>query len=171
VRRIMIVGQPGSGKSTLARDLGGRTGLPVMHIDHIHWQPGWIERPREEKTRMCHAVEAGEAWIFEGGHSTTWENRLARAEMLIWLDVPVWPRLWRVLKRTVVWQGRNRPDLPEGCPEGFHRETLPFWHFIWRTRHTSRAQMRRLWDSVPAGKARVCLRSSADVRSFLAGFQ
>jgi adenylate kinase family enzyme len=170
MQRIMIVGQPGSGKSTLARDLGGRIGLPVVHIDHIHWQPGWIARPREEKTRMCHAVEAGEAWIFEGGHSVTWENRLARAEMLVWLDMRVWQRLWRVVKRTVLWHGRNRPDLPEGCLEGFHRETLPFWRYIWRTRHTGRGQMQRLWDSVPAGKARVRLRSLAEVKSFLAGF-
>jgi dephospho-CoA kinase len=36
----MIVGQPGAGKSTLARALGVATGLPVVHMDMIHWQPG-----------------------------------------------------------------------------------------------------------------------------------
>ena len=170
MQRIMIVGQPGSGKSTLARALGEETGLPVVHIDHIHWMPGWRERLRDDKTRLCHAVEAGEAWIFEGGHSATWGNRLARAEMLIWLDVPLPLRLWRVVWRTVRFQGRTRPDLPEGCPEGFHRETLPFWRFIWRTRHTSRAGIQRLWDKAPAGKRLVRLSSRRDVRRFLRGF-
>ncbi|AMY70194.1 AAA family ATPase [Frigidibacter mobilis] len=170
MQRIMIVGQPGSGKSTLARDLGRKTGLPVVHIDHIHWMPGWIERPRDEKTRLCHEVEAREAWIFEGGHSATWGNRLARADMLVWLDVPLPLRLWRVVKRTALWQGRNRPDLPEGCPEGFHRETLPFWRFIWRTRHSARTNIQRLWDSAPADKARVRLASRAEVRRFLDSF-
>jgi len=171
MQRIMIVGQPGSGKSTLARDLGQKTGLPVIHIDHIHWQPGWIERPRDEKTRLCHEVEARGAWIFEGGHSATWANRLARADMLIWLDLPLPLRLWRVVKRTVAWHGRNRPDLPEGCPEGFHRETLPFWRFIWRTRHSGRANIQRLWDGASESKAKVRLTSRAQARRFLDGLQ
>lgn len=134
IQRIMIVGQPGSGKSTLARQLGRKTGLPVVHIDHIHWMSGWRERSREEKSRLCNEVEAGDCWIFEGGHSATWDNRLMRAELLIWLDIPVALGLWRVFWRTLRFHGRARPDLPEGCPEGFHHETLPFWRFIWRTR-------------------------------------
>ena len=44
MKRVMIIGQPGSVKSTLARFLGERTGLPVVHIDKIHWKPGWNER-------------------------------------------------------------------------------------------------------------------------------
>ena len=40
MQRVMIIGQPGSGKSTLAREMGKHTGLPVIHIDTIHWQPG-----------------------------------------------------------------------------------------------------------------------------------
>jgi adenylate kinase family enzyme len=167
MQRIMIVGQPGSGKSTLARALGARTGLPVVHIDHIHWQPGWVERSRAEKTRLCREVEAREAWIFEGGHSATWDTRLARAEMLIWLDVPVALRLWQVVRRTMKDRGRNRPDLPEGCPEGFHRETLPFWHFIWRTRRSARARLQQLWDAVPEGKPKVRLTTRREVRDFL----
>ena len=167
MQRIMIVGQPGSGKSTLARALGAKTGLPVVHIDHIHWQPGWVERSRDEKTRLCNEVEARDVWIFEGGHSATWDTRLARADLLIWLDLPVALRFWRVLRRTVVNHGRSRPDLPENCPEGFHRETLPFWRFIWRTRHTARTRLQRLWDSAAGDQAKLRLVSAREVARFL----
>jgi adenylate kinase family enzyme len=167
MQRIMILGQPGAGKSTLARIIGARTGLPVFHIDHIHWQAGWIERPRAEKTRLCHAVEAQECWIFEGGHSATWANRLARADLVVWLDIPVTTRFLRVLWRTLHDYGKNRPDLPAGCPEGFGRETLPFWQFIWRTRHTARARIARLCADAPPDKMVVHLQDQSQITVFL----
>lgn len=40
MKRVMIFGGAGSGKSTLARKIGARTGLPVIHIDPIYWEPG-----------------------------------------------------------------------------------------------------------------------------------
>ncbi|WP_293906872.1 hypothetical protein [Phenylobacterium sp.] len=33
MRRILIIGNSGGGKSTLARKLGGKLGLPVVHLD------------------------------------------------------------------------------------------------------------------------------------------
>lgn len=136
----MIVGQPGSGKSTLARKLGDVTGLPVIHIDRIHWQSGWVERSREEKTQLCRKAEAGERWIFEGGHSITWPSRLARADLLIWLDRPMLLRLWRVLKRAVTQLGQTRPDMAEGCPERL-RSLPEFAHYIVTTAHSQRRKI------------------------------
>ena len=142
----MIVGQPGSGKSTLARAIGNVTGLPVVHIDRIHWQLGWVERSKAEKTRMCLEAEAGERWIFEGGHSVTWPSRLARADLLVWLDRPVGLRLWRVLKRAVTQLGHTRPDMADGCPERL--STLPeFVHYIVTTARSQRLKIGRLAKS------------------------
>ncbi|GAA4008049.1 topology modulation protein [Sphingomonas humi] len=139
-QRIMIVGQPGSGKSTLARRIGDVTGLPVIHIDRIHWQSGWVERSKAEKRRLCLETEAGERWIFEGGFSPTWPSRLRRADLLIWVDRPMGLRLWRVLRRALTQLGRTRPDMADGCPERL--SSLPeFAHYILTT---GRSQRRRL---------------------------
>ena len=42
------------------------------------------------------AVENGERWIFEGGLSRTYDHRASRATSLIWLDLALTLRLWRV---------------------------------------------------------------------------
>jgi adenylate kinase family enzyme len=143
----MIVGQPGSGKSTLAQTLGEHTGLPVIHIDKIHWQAGWVERSKSEKTRLCREAEKEERWIFEGGHSITWVSRLSRADILIWLDRPVGLRLWRVLRRAFVGLGQTRPDMAEECPERL--SSLPeFIRYIWVSRNSGAAKIARLAESV-----------------------
>ena len=147
IKRIMIVGQPGSGKSTLAQELGSVLSLPVVHIDHIHWQAGWVERSGPEKDRLCSEVHAQDSWILEGGRSSTWLERLKRADTLIWLDFPLTVRAWRVFLRTLRYHGRTRPDLPDGCPERFNLE-FPKW--IWETRNSGRERMRELFDSAPA---------------------
>ena len=46
--KILIMGYSGSGKSTLAGYLGKKYGIPVLHLDHVFWLPGWKARPREE---------------------------------------------------------------------------------------------------------------------------
>ena len=146
-KRIMIIGQPGSGKSTLAQVLGELLSLPVFHIDHIHWQAGWIERSGLEKDRLCSEVHAKDTWIFEGGRSSTWPERLERADALVWLDFPLTVRAYRVFRRTRRYLGKTRPDLPDGCPERFN---LEFTKWIWNTRKSGRHRMNHLFDSAPA---------------------
>jgi adenylate kinase family enzyme len=167
MRRVMIIGQPGSGKSTLARKMGTLTGLPVFHIDTIHWQSGWIERSTQEKTRLCNEVEAKDQWIFEGGHSMTWGNRIARADLLIWIDRAPALRFWRVLLRTLVQRGHTRPDLPENCPESV-RNLPTFWTFMWKTRYSARLKMKQVSATAPVTCRVVCLRSNRQTERFLA---
>lgn len=149
MKRVMIVGGPGSGKSTLACRLGDLTGLPVFHMDKIHWCAGWVERAHEEKGRMTHEVHIQDRWIFEGGHSSTYPERVARADTFVWLDVPVGRRIYRVLKRSVVNYGKTRADLADGCPERFDLQTIEFLRFIWRTRQSARAKLLAIYDNPP----------------------
>lgn len=164
MKRVMIVGQPGAGKSYLARAMGQKTGLPVQHMDMIHWKPGWVERDKAEKLAMVHAVEISEAWILEGGLSASYDHRLDRADTLIVLDFPLWFRAWRVFWRTLRDYGRSRPDLPDGCPEQF---SLEFWLWIWNTRNTGRTNNLALIAKAGSDKAVFHLQSRGQVRDFL----
>lgn len=167
LKRIMIIGQPGSGKSTLARKLGTITNLPVVHIDQIQWQSGWIDRTKAEKDKLCAQVHAGDKWIFEGGHSRTWTERMERADMMIALDVPLSLRAWRVFWRVIRYYGKSRPDLPVGCPERFNWE---FTAWIWNTRHTGRALMHKALHNAPDDTIKVHLTSRKGVKEFVKEF-
>lgn len=168
MQRVMIIGQPGSGKSTLARIMGEITHLPVVHIDLIHWKSGWVERSGAEKDALIAEAIARERWIFEGGRSSTWDARLARADTLIWLDLPIGLRLRRVLWRTVKYFGRTRPDLPPGCPERFSFE---FLGWIWRTRHTMHQRSQTLYDSAGPEKTAHHLTTPRAVAAYLSGLR
>ena len=143
----MIVGGPGSGKSTLARRLGTITGLPVCHLDLIHHKPGWVARPMVEKLPLVAAWESQGRWIIEGGLTRTYPNRMARADTIVFLDLPVWRRLCRVVRRRITYcGGKTRPDLPENCPENLNWE---FAHFILTTARRGRARNLSLRDDAP----------------------
>lgn len=167
MRRVMIVGGSGSGKSTLARALGRRMGLPVYHMDRIHWRPGWDPRPRAARRAMALEIEARDTWIFEGGFSTTYANRLSRADTLIWLDLPVGLRLWRVTRRLVENYGQRRPDMAEGCVEGIHSETWAFYRWIWDTRRTGPNRLAALVADAPEQVSIHHLTTRVQVRRFM----
>ena len=150
LRRVMVVGGPCAGKSTFARRLGAITGLPVHHMDLIHWKPGWVERPRPEKIVMARAVEAQERWIFEGGLRATYPERAARADLIVFLDLPMTQRLWRALvtRRLQYMRGVRRPDLPPDCPEHLNWE---FVRWIVTTARTHRRMHLALIAAQPPG--------------------
>jgi adenylate kinase family enzyme len=128
-RRIVILGCSGSGKSTLARAIGAKIALPVVHLDALYWEPGWVECETQEFIRRVEAAHAGEAWVSDGNYaSKTWPIRIPRAELILKLDCPRWLCLWRVTRRWLTHIGRTREDIGADCPE---KIDLPFLEWIW----------------------------------------
>lgn len=128
MRRVLVIGPCGSGKSTLARELAPRMGLPLVHMDQLGWQAGWVETEKAELNARLAAVVAQDAWLIEGNYGSTLAPRLARADTVIYLDFPIRLCLWRLAKRIVSHRGRSRPDMPEGCPERF--DAAFFWYVM-----------------------------------------
>lgn len=166
LRRILIIGSAGSGKSTTALLIADKLGLPIYHMDkEVFWLAGWVERSRPDQIKQVERIVAQEAWVFEGNNSRTFPLREARAQMVIWLDVPLWLRLWRVTRRAIRQKGQTRPDMAAGCAEDLRM--LPgFWWFILRTAKESRRKQRALFEKTPLQKHR--LTSARAVNAFVA---
>jgi adenylate kinase family enzyme len=125
----MIIGAPGTGKSVLARRVGELTGLPVIHLDAELWQPGWVLTPKDQELEALERMVAGDRWIIDGNWANTQEIRLRRADTVIHLDLPRRIYFTRIVKRSIMYRGRSRPDMAVGCPE---RLDWAFVSFTWR---------------------------------------
>jgi len=151
VRRVVVLGRGGAGKSVLARQIGELTGLPVIELDSLFWQPGltaadpaeWAERQRELTHR--------EAWILDGDlgpYDRGLDVRLRAADTIIVLDFTFMRCAWRTILR-----GRERAG---------------YWRWVWAYRRQSLPKiMRAIRQDAP--HARVCvLRTPAMVRRLVA---
>lgn len=130
MQRIVILGNSGSGKSTLARALGKRLSLAVVHLDRLFWEAGWVEPDADTFRARVRQAVAPESWICEGNYARrTFDLRLPRADVIIWLDTPRPTCVYRVLVRSIL--NRARPDLPAGCTERLDRAFLAFLNYVW----------------------------------------
>jgi adenylate kinase family enzyme len=134
--RVLIDGMMGSGKSTFARALAARTGLPVIHLDVHHWEPGWVRPTDYEWRERQRALLAGETWIIDGNDNETLSLRLERAETVVLLATPWWLCASRAFVR-----GLRKPvgEMPEGCVDSVSRRLRDEWGGvgrIWRNRRS-----------------------------------
>lgn len=125
----MVAGCSGSGKSTFARELADLSGLPLIHLDQEYWQAGWVEPSKEKWRKTISQLVTRDRWVMDGNYSGTWDLRLPRADLVIYLRYPLWLILYRATKRVLRHRGEVRPDMAPGCPEQFNWE---FYHFIIR---------------------------------------
>lgn len=165
MKRVAIFGCGGAGKSTLARHLGKVTGLPVVHLDREHWQPGWVEPDRAEWHARVAELVAGERWIIDGNYGGTMEMRVERADTVVFMDFPRWLCLYRVSKRALVYRNRTRPDMTPGCDE---KIDLKFYRWIWEYRESRRPGILEMLRAAKTeGKRVVVLRNSRGTERWL----
>jgi adenylate kinase family enzyme len=166
VQRVAILGSGGAGKSALAARIAAHTGLPVVHLDVLYWQPGWKPPPQDEFDAKLDAAVAEERWILDGNflrHDSP-DPRFARADAVVFLDLPRTTCLWRVLKRRLQEARASRRDLPDGCRESID---LEFLRWVWRYPRRNRPRVLTLLDGLD-GVTVHRLRSNVDVERFVA---
>ena len=150
MKRVVIIGPGASGKSTLARQLGEITGLRVIELDKLFWQPGLVETPRDEWVKLQQKLVRESEWIMDGdlGPYDAIEVRLRAADTIILLDFSLVRCAWRA-----VWRSQERLD---------------FWLWLLRYRRQSRPLlMKAISNHAPTATIHV-LRNPEAVRRFVA---
>jgi adenylate kinase family enzyme len=137
VRRVAVIGCGGSGKTMLANELARRLGVPVVHIDLHYWQlvdGERVESTPEQWVERHRALVAQTDWVIEGMKLGVLDERLSRADTVIYLDLPTTACLSGIIRRRLRYRGRDRPDL--GVYVRVNREFLR-WVITFRHRHRS----------------------------------
>ena len=162
MRRILIIGSAGAGKTVLSLQLGELLRLPVVHLDALHWLPGWEKPPRDAWLQIVDELIQRDSWIMDGNYDSTLEPRLEACDTVVLLDLPRALCLYRVLKRSLAHHGRPRPDLNEEC-----REQLPdreFISWIWNYPKRNIPRVRALLQRHEGRKTIFVLKSRRDIR-------
>ena len=81
----------------------------------INHQPDWTPLPVDEFRRQVSAIDRGESWVIDGNYSAVRDIVWARADTVVWLDLPRWlvmkrvttRTLGRVVRRRELWNGNR----------------------------------------------------------------
>lgn len=162
--RVVIVGANGAGKTWLARQIAGPA-TDLIHNDALALKTGWRRRSRAEVAERRDARVAGDNWVLEGGPSILTPVVLQRATLVLWCDPPTALRTWRILRRSLRYAGRTRPEHPPGNRDwpGLRQS-----RFLWRAM-TQGNQFNAAIEAALAGRAVAAVRLTrrADVSKLM----
>lgn len=165
MQKVAVFGNAGGGKSTLSQRLADLTGLPWVPLDSIKYQPGGGEVSHDEFKAAHDALLKQNQWIVDGfGSLDTLWNRLAVADTLIYLDMPVLQHYWWVTKRFLKGTWVPPAGWPENSP--LWKGTLNSYSTVWLC-HTKLTPRYRTYVAKAKATKRVFhLRSPQDIKAF-----
>jgi adenylate kinase family enzyme len=172
VRRVSVVGTSGVGKSTVGAALARLLDAVFLELDSLQHQAGWTPLPVAEFRARVAVVAEGERWVIDGNYGRVQDLVWARADTVVWLDLPrrvvmrriIWRTLRRVGGRVELWNGnrerwRNLFTLDK-------EESVIVW--AWQTHASNRARYEAaMADPLNAHLRFIRLRSPESVRRFL----
>jgi adenylate kinase family enzyme len=123
--KIALMGCSGSGKSTFAERLEVELGYPAIELDGFFHLPDWQQKPanefKEEVSEiLTRAEQLADGWIVDGNYLSKLGDLItARADVVIWFNLPRGEVMSRVIKRSlrraftreVLWNGNRESVL------------------------------------------------------------
>lgn len=159
--KIAIIGCPGSGKSTVAKQLHEKLNIPIYHLDQYYWLPGW-KRPNKDAFKKIHnALCDKQQWLIEGMAMRNLAYRVAKADVIIFLDIPLRTCLYRIFKRAFTGFGAIRDTSAPGCHERFPDHE--FLSYVWNFNRKHRPVIMKLLEQYKDQKKIFVIKSSKDI--------
>lgn len=130
MKRIAIIGSPGTGKSTFAKQLAGRTGLPLIHLDfYYHDRQHEYYTHKEAWRARADEFTKANSWIIDGNFGATMAKRLERADTIFYFDMPTHTALMGIMRRWLTTNHSERSEMPSDWQE---RPSFSFfWKVLW----------------------------------------
>jgi adenylate kinase family enzyme len=143
--RVLVAGTSGSGKTTIAGRVAESLGIPHIEIDALYHGPNWT--PRETFEADVRSFSSQPAWATEWQYSQVRPLLAARADLVVWLDLPRRTVMRQVIRRTLhrrllrqrLWNGNVEPPLWSVLHDDTH---IVRW--AWNTHHKTETRMREL---------------------------
>jgi adenylate kinase family enzyme len=167
--KIAIIGCPGSGKSTLALKLHKLLHIPLFHIDQYFWKPGWQRPDREEFRKIHNQLSDGPEWIIEGMATRHFDYRLAKADVIIFLDIPLYICLYRIFKRALLNFGKVFFSSAPGC-----KERIPdreFLTYVWNFNRKQKPEVKALLNTYKNDKKIFVIKNQRELEELIKSFE
>jgi adenylate kinase family enzyme len=168
--RVNVKGISGSGKTSFAGELATRLGVPYLELDAVHHiGPNWTEASAEELQAATQEFMAGapDGWVIDGNYESKLGDLVVeKADLIVWLDLPLRVSLGRLWRRTH-GRLRDKVELWGGNRESWRGAFLG-WNslFVYAVRSWFR-QRRHLPGKFSGDPRLVRLRSPEEARRWL----
>jgi hypothetical protein len=143
------------------------TRLPLHSVDMLQFMAGGDPVPDEEYLKAHAELLRQDAWIIDGygGIAPAWE-RFAKADTLVYIDLPLVTHAWFVTKRLI--KGLFVP--PGGWPDNspLWSSTMASYRALWPCHNLLTPRYRQLVAAEAASKRVHHLKSPAEMAAFLA---
>ena len=166
MNKVAVFGNAGAGKSPTSRKLAQITHLPLHVLDKIKFGEGGVELPYQQYLAAHQQILEQPQWLIDGFGclESTWQ-RLAQADTLVFIDLPIHTHFWWVTKRFVKGLFKPPEDWPDKAP--LIKSTINSYKVLWLCHKKLTPAYRRYVNKVANEKTIFHLRSKKQIAEFL----
>ncbi len=147
-KKILILGNACAGKTVLARKLAQKYRLPLFHVDSFQYDPDLQIQEHQKTLQKLAEIQKSDQWIIDGyGPLDDLIERLNKADLIIFIDLPLWKHYgWAVVRVLKTFFRKARPELPQGANERNIRHIIKLFKSIHQIHYKMRPEMLRILD-------------------------